>query len=209
MECFSARNTGATSYTRSKGLGQEGLFAEVVQPEDVGPAFGSGVDDLGGVDFSKALALEVVPEGPADSGLDAEHRPFLGGSQHHRPQTQLGVQIQIQLFLGQRHRKRSGGAGQDGEGCVGQLFPAGSPGFDAPHTGGGDGALLGSSVQGVLLGADTLDQTGAGTQGDEGDAAHVPQGVDRAVEGDGLVIPALHRFIDLFCQEYHTVHNLS
>ena len=191
------------------GLSQEGLFAKVVQAKDVGPALGSGVDDFGGVDLGKPLALEVVPEGPADGGLDAEHRPLFGSSQHHRPQAQLGVQVQVQLLLGQRHRQGRGGTGQDGEGGVGQLFSAGGTGFDAPHTGGGDRTFLGGPVQGVLLGAHALDQTGAGAQGDEVDAAHVPQGMDCAVDGDGLVIPALHRFVDLFCQEYHTVHNLS
>ena len=75
------------------GLGQVGFLAKVVQPEDVGAALRPGMDDLRGVDFSEALAGEVVPERPRQPLLELEHGPRLGMAQDGGAQGQLGVQV--------------------------------------------------------------------------------------------------------------------
>ena len=191
------------------GLGQEGFSAKIVQAEDVGAPLRPGVDDLGGVDLGKALPVQVRPEGPADGGLDTKHRPLPGGAEHHRPQGQLRVQVQVQLLLGQGHRRGRGGPGEHRDPRLGQLHPAGGPGLCPQHAGDCDGALLGGPVKGLPAGAYTLEQPLPGAQGQEGDPAQIPQGVNRPVKGDGLVIPGpLHR-ARLTGQKFHAVHNLS
>ena len=192
------------------GLGQEGLFAKVVQAENVGASLRPGVDDLGCVDLGEAPGSGGSPGRPGRYPPGCVNTALLPGHpQHYRPQTQLGVQVQVQLPLGQGHRHGGCRTGEDGDLGVGQLPAAGCPGLVTPRTGGGDRAALHCIVQVRLVGTHTLDQAFPGAQGEEGDAAHVPQGMDRAVQGDDLVIPALHRCFSLFGQEYHTVHNLS
>ena len=110
---------------------------------------------------------------------------------------------------GGAHRRGRVGPGEHRDPRRGQLHPAGGQGLVPQHTGSGDGALLGGPVQGLPAGAYTLDQSLSGAQGQEGDPAQIPQGVNRPVKGDGLVIPGPLRRARLTGQKFHAVHNLS
>ena len=166
------------------GLGQEGLAAEVVQAEDVAAALGPGVDNLGGVNFGEALSGEVLPEGPAQPRLDAEHRPLPLGPQHHRPQGQLGVQAQVQLPLGHGHRHGGRRTGENLHALHRQLPAAGGPLLGTHQAGYPDGALLAKPLRLNLRRAHTLQKSVGHAQGQKGDAAQAAQGMDRAVDRD-------------------------
>ena len=172
-----------------------------------------GVDDLWGVDLGKALPVHVFPEGAADGVLDPEDGARPQRAQHHRAQAQLGVQVQRQPALGDGHRQGGRRAGEHFHLRAGQLEPARRPGLFPDGAGDPYGALVGDAVQARLPGTDALHHALAGAQGEEGQRAHAPQGVDHTVEGDGLVIPAdPYPFCDRgftasgSCHEFHAVH---
>ena len=168
------------------GLGQKRLAAEIVQAEDVAAPLRPGVDDFGGVDLGKALAGEILPEGPGQALLDFEHRPLFQGPQDHRAQAQLGVQVQLQPPLGHGHRHGLGGAGQDLQPGQPHLHAPGGPALGGHLSGEGDGALLTQVPGQQLRGGHALHRPVRQAQGEEGHASQGAQGVDHAVQGDGL-----------------------
>ena len=175
------------------GLGQVRLFAEVVQPEDAGAALCPGTDDLGRVDLGEALPGEVVPEGPHQPLLDSEHRPLPPVPKDGGAQGQPGVQVQPQPPLGQGQGQGGGGPGQHRDGLRRDLQAAGGPGLRPDGAGQLHTALLAQARREYVRGAHALDGPPGQPQGEEGQPAHLPQGVDGSVDGGGAVIPSAPR----------------
>ena len=170
------------------GLGQKRLAAEVVQSKDVGAALRPGMNDLRGVDLGEALALEILPKCPAQALLDLKHAALPQVAEHHGPQAQLGVQVNVQLGLGYRHRHGGRGTGEDLHGLSRQFYPAGGPGLVPERAGDHDRSLLRHAGHIHTLGAGTLQDTVPLTQLQESEpAAHRLSGVDHTGDLDGLV----------------------
>ena len=168
-------------------LPQKGLAGKVLQTEDVAAALGAGVDDLGGVDLGKALPLQIFPEGPAQSGLNLEHRPLFQVPQDHRPQTQLGVQIEGQLPLIHRHRHGLRRAGEDLNAADMDFHAAGGTLFLPQNAGDNDGGLLRDAGNVHCTVTHALQNAVLLPQGEEGEpASHGAVGVYGAVYRDLL-----------------------
>ena len=119
---------------------------------------------------------------------ELEHRPLPGMAQHSGPQGEPGVQAEAQFPFPQGHRHGGGGPGQHRGRLHGDLHPAGGPGLRPDGTGQLHAALLPQPLGQYVRGAHALDAPPCHAQGEEYHAPHVPQGVDRAVDGDGPVI---------------------
>ncbi len=75
----------------------------------------------------KPPGQHLLVEGPAHRLLNFEHAALAQVAQHHRPQGQLGVQVQVEFILLNGHAHRLRGAGQDLNFLQPQLHPHGGP----------------------------------------------------------------------------------
>ena len=169
------------------GLGQKRLLAEVLHPEDVAAPLGPGVDDFGGMDLGEAPGHHLLSEGPAHGLLHFEHGALAQIAQHHRPQGELSIQIQVEFVLVNGHAYRLGRNGEHLNVLHPELHPHGGPLIGGERSGDHRRTLLDHPLQLGLVLHHALQRPIPEPQGQEGDGTHAPKGVDCTVYGHSLI----------------------
>ena len=82
-----------------RALAQLRLLSKVVQLKHIGAALRSSGHNFRGVDFRKALAVEIIPKAPDNPFLNLEFGPFSHIPQGYGADRQFGFQGGVHLPL--------------------------------------------------------------------------------------------------------------
>ncbi len=172
-----------------RALGEEGFAAEIVEPENVRAAFGTGGDDFRRADFGETLALEEIAEAAAEAFLEAEDGALALVAQGDRADRQVGFERHMGNFLAEVDWTRAMRFCEDLDRLQAQFEAAGGTRFSIEQAFATDGVFVAqvfSARQSGVLVLDTLQEAVAQAEDDEGEIAHVAMDVDHAVDRDSL-----------------------